>query len=322
MGILYNEVVYSKSVSIDFTDATLNGGRIGDSISNDQINNIFPEVSASNRQAGVQKRIKLMVNNNSIDRTMDNNLIHIKQNMFSPDFLIMYEATENETLSFEFFQSLSGSGTTVTAGTSIEVGNLSPQTKTTNDLIGRKFKAESLELTVATAPDTTHITFNEDITVDIAANYKSMTSDDYDFFESDEDFSTLKKHVNLDIKAAVLNGSQFVLIDATQEGEIEVGDVILLTNEYFQVVFRGTVDSKNVFANDNSLYQINLNVPYYGNTIPEMNGSICNGILSSIKNGESKSFWLEMNVIAESNIQAELISQFQIGLHFDDIATV
>jgi hypothetical protein len=319
MSILYSEVKFSNSEYIDFNDSSINGGGVGNILENDRINNIFPEVSATERQSGGIKRSKLFISNNSSDRTMQSTLLHIKQNVLAPDKLVLFDASENEHLEFTSSSALNGGDSTIAAGTSIEVSDLYPSGKTTNDLIGRTYYLGTLLVTVDTAPDATHITFSDDVTENIPLGYVSKTSDDFTSSEDDEDFGTLDKFSSAIVVQEILNGSSDIRISSDVHEDFSVDDFVLLTNEYYQVSYRGKITAMEENSEDSSQWILTLDNPYYGNTIPILKGSICNGLHFDLPSGRTKSFWLEMNIQAETTIQAEILSQFQLGIHFDDI---
>ena len=321
MAIEFSDVVFNESISVNFEDDTLNGIKIGPVLSNDAINNIFPEVSATSRQTGLIQRAKVFISNNSIGRTMQDTILHIKQDVLTPDRLAIYEATELEYIELTTVAELDGVSATIVSGTPVEVTNVLPVTLTTADAIGRVFFINGLNLTVDTAPDSTHVTFQEDITVLIEAGTKITPSDLFDSPESAEDFTTLAKKTNVLIAQSVNNAGSDIYISELDEADFIVGEAILITNEYYQVVYRGFIGSKEVDAIDASLFKITLSSPYYGNIIPANKGFLSNGLLFDLADNRTKSFWIEMDIRQETTIQAEVISQFQIGLHFDDVTS-
>lgn len=322
MAIQFDDVKYYKSELIDFDDDTKNGMGVGDIIHNDRMNEIFNEVTATEREEGVIKRAKIFINNGSNGRTMKRTLFHVKQNVYTPDMLRLYEAKENPTVNFTFIDEQDGSSTAISAGTELSINISEPSGAVAGDIIDRKLTVLGEKYTVDSAPSDTSIKLKEDVTIDIKTTDILVSSDDFDYLESDEDFTSLKPLVNAVIKASVHSGDNKVYISADDSNYFSAGDDIVIPNEYYQTVFRGKIDSIDDDNDDDSLKIITLDKDYIGNILPALRTSICNGVIFDLPDGKTKSAWAELEVQATSNVQSEVISQFQIGLHFDDVASV
>lgn len=252
MGILYSDVKYYRSEVVDFTDSSINGGGVGDEIINDTLHSIFPEISASQRESGVVLRAKIFVRNESPDRKMQDAIFYIKQDVQPEDRLIMYDATMRESYTFENTTVIDGATTTVSAGTSIEITNITPAGAVAGDIVGRTVSVAGHTLTIASSADDTHVAFSEDIDFDIAANATFQTNDGNDTVENDEDFSNSKKYVNSVIKSTVMEGVTTVDIPRVDAVFFEQNDNIIIVDEYFRAVYRGQVDSVVDSANENT----------------------------------------------------------------------
>lgn len=320
MGILFSEVVYNVSEERDFTDATANGMGIGTEIANDTLHSIFPEITASEREAGLTRRAKYFVSNKSSSRNMKDCIFYIKQDVVPPDRLKMYEATENASLKAEITNDLQGSQSAVAAGTSVAISNLIPDTISTSDFVGRELTIDSVVYTVASAPDASNITLNEDITVDIAAGTAFATSDDFDYHESDDDFGSSKPYINSVTRSTIIQGTTDVHISKTDSSYFEVGDNVVIVDAYYRALYRGTISDSQDDGSDNTLTILTLDKAFGSAiSIPVNEGFICNGVKRDLKPGETKSMWLEVTIDASSAIDAEIINQFQLGTHFDDV---
>ena len=236
MGIAYSDVKYYKSVDIDFTDDTANGGDIGAQIVNDTLHSIFPEVSATQREDGITHRAKVFVKNTSGDRKMQDAIFYIKQDVQPADRLVMYTATTQ-------------------------------------------------------------------------VNH-----------ENDEDFGTLKKLVNSVVKSTVVEGSTTVAIPAQDKPLFEVGDPLVIVDQYFRAVYRGEVNAIDDDGNDATNAIITLSSAFASSvSIPTLEGFICNGFKGDLAPDGVHSMWLELTIASTSAIDAEIVNQFQIGVHFDDV---
>jgi hypothetical protein len=321
MGILYSEVKYYKSENIDFTDPAQNGGGTGEEIVNDTLHSIFPEISATERENGTIKRAKVFVSNESSDRNMQDCIFYIKQDVQPEDRLIMYSALENDGIRFNFTSDVLGSTSTVAAGTSIEISNIFPDTLSASDLVGRTISTSGGELSVASSADSSHIAFSEDIDYDILSTEVISTSDNFDTHESDEDFSSVKKYANSVIKSTVMEGVTLIDIPIVDSGLFEIGDNIVIVDEYFRATYRGEIaDIQDSDVDENSSV-ITLNTPYSSTrTIQSLGGYVCNGEKKTLHPGDMHSLWMELTIAPTNAIDTEIINQFQIGVHFDDVA--
>ncbi len=321
MGILYSEVKYYKSSSISFLDPSLNGGSEGDEIINDTLHSIFPEISATERENGTTKTSKLFVKNESVDRVMQDCIFYIKQDVQPDDRLGLFEASTLEPISFHSVSDISGSTTPLAAGSSVEIESIVPSGKTTDDLVGRTFSIGQNYLSVATAVDATHVTFNEDIVFDILSTDTISSSDANNIFESDEDFSTKKRFVNSVVKTTVIEGLTTIDIPIVDKPFFEIGDNIVIVDEYFRATYRGEIIDVQDSASDTNNAVITLSAPYASTrTIPALAGYICNGVKKTLLPSDSFGMWAQLTVAPTNAIDSEIINQFQIGVHFDDVA--
>lgn len=320
MGILFNEVKYYTSESRDFSTPSANGGGIGEEIINDTLHSIFPEISATERETGFLRYAKIFVFNESTTREMKDCIFYIKQDVIPPDRLRLFEATEQESISFENSLEMLGSSSAIAAGTSIQIENMLPVTATAADLVGRTITISGFTFTVTASADATHIALGEDITIDIAANTTISTSDDYDTYQDGEDFVSGKDYINSVVKSTVTTGTTEIFIPIVDKNAFEVGDSIILVDGYFRAVYRGGVAAVEDHAVNTEVAIITLDKAYTSSvSIPTDEGFIANGIKRSLRPGEGKSFWLELRIDPSDAIDAELINQFQLGTHFDDI---
>lgn len=321
MGILFNEVKYYKSESVDFSDSSLNGGGPGDEIVNDTLHSIFPEISATERESGLTRIAKYFVFNESSDRVMKDCIFYIKQDVIPPDRLRLVEATELTHFSFENSVDLLGSGSAIAAGTSIQIENISSISNVAGDLVGRSFLAGGVTLTVASSADDTHIAFNEDINIDIVASSEFSSNDDFDIYEDNEDFASAKKMINSVTMSTISTGTTDISIPISDKSYFESGDSIIILDGYYRAVFRGEVSTVADHATDTNLALITLNKAYTSTvTIPVNQGFVANGAKKTLSPGDGKSFWIELTVSPSDAIDSEIVNQFQLGTHFDDIS--
>jgi len=237
MGIQYSDVKYYRSVDVDFSDPTLNGGGIGEEIINDTLHSIFPEISATQRENGVVLRAKMFVANESADRKMQDTIFYIKQEVQPEDYLTLY------------------------------------------------------------------------------------SSDGEDTHESDEDFDSKKKYKNSVIKSTVIEGITTVDIPIVDKEFYDTGDNVIILDEYFRATYRGTIESVEDSASDSESATITLSTAYTStSTIPAMAGYLANGFMATLAPGENSPMWIELTVVPTNAIDAEIVNQFQIGVHFDDVA--
>jgi hypothetical protein len=317
MGILFDEVKYYRSENVDFSNPDNNGMGPGDEIPNDTLNSIFPEVSATQREDGLTMTAKIFVSNESQDRLMSQTLIYLKQGIMAPDEMTLYEATEDEYISFSNVDDLTA---TISAGTEVSIENIYPTDKDANDLVGRHVVVLGFETSVASAPTSTSVTFDDDITVDIPAGTLFETSDIFDFTESDEDFDAAKKYINAVTMSGISSGTDTVSVTDEDAGMFDVGDNILILDQYFRVIHRTTVNDIQQNQDDSTLYDITMSKEYSASyTIPAGQGYIANAFKDDISPGRKRSMWLRLTIEPGSAVDAEVINQFQLGVHFDDI---
>ncbi len=317
MGILFSEVKYYASESVDFDVPSSNGGAMGIEIVNDTLHSIFPEISATERETGFTRYSKIFIFNESTTRIMQDCIFYIKQDVLPEDRLKMFAATEQVHIDFDNKTSLTA---TVVAGTSIEIENILPSGTVAGDIVGRKTDIAGSDFTVASSADDTHIAFAEDITSDVGAGYTISTNDEYDFYEDDEDFVTGKEYVNSVIRSTVTLGVTEIYISILDKLLFEVGDDVVICDGYFRAVYRGGIDSIVDHGVDEDIAIITLDKAYTStSSIPTDEGYISNGLKISLSPGEGRSFWLELKIASSDAIDAEVINQFQVGTHFDDI---
>ena len=322
MAIEYSDVKFYKSKEVDFSDDTKNGNGKGDLIENDKMNSIFNEITATEREDGVVKRAKLFVSNTSSNRTMKRTLLNVKQDVYSPDMLKIYEAKENDHVVFNFKDDQNGGDDTIAAGTEISIEISLPNGAVAGDIVGRKFSTSGIILSIESAPSDTSVKFDQDITVNIPATLDIISMDDFDYLESDEDFDNAKPYVNSVFVSSLHEGEKKVRIPRLDADYFEAGDSVVLTNEYYMTVFRGSIVSVDDDSDDDNVSIVELDKTLTGNILPAMTSSLCSSIKFDLLDGRTKSFWAELNIQAVDSVQSEVISQFQLGLHFDDVASL
>lgn len=139
--------------------------------------------------------------------------------------------------------------------------------------------------------------------------------------ENEEDFTTSKPYVNSVVKSTMTEGSTTVNIPMSDKTLFEVGDNIIIVDSYFRASFRGAVDDIQDHATDQDTAVITLSKPYASSTtIPALNGYVCNGNSMSLLPGDQYALWMELTIAPTSAIDAEIVNQFQIGVHFDDVS--
>ncbi len=138
--------------------------------------------------------------------------------------------------------------------------------------------------------------------------------------EDEEDFVTGKQFVNAVIKSTVTSGSTTVNISIQDKDLYEVGDSIVIVDGYFRASFRGEVSVIENHATDVEAAVITLSKPYGSTTtIPALAGFVCNGNKQSMIPGDVYAIWMELVIAPTGAIDAEIVNQFQIGVHFDDV---
>ncbi len=321
MAMLISEYEHYISEDRDFDTPTSNGGRIGAIVDDDSMNVIMPEVTASEREAGLIRRSKVFMKNASVDRKMLNNIFFMKQDLLPPDRIRLIEASQNDSLTFEVGETLDGSTTTVTAGTAISISSVTGVPIV--DLPGRKIIILGHELTIDTSDDTLDtIALLEDIDFDVPINTSVLSVDDFDFHESDEDFSTKKKYINSVVTEGVTNGASQIVISKVDQAFFDGGDTVVIVDGYFRVLYRGSIDTVSDHASNINAAVVSLSTAYSGVSIPALEAYLCNGVTETLIPGQTKSFWLELEIESESAIDSEVINQFQTGASFDDVAAV
>jgi hypothetical protein len=138
--------------------------------------------------------------------------------------------------------------------------------------------------------------------------------------EADEDFTTLKKYANSVIKSTVLTGSTIIDIPIVDKSLFETGDNIVIVDEYFRATYRGTISDIQDSVSDVENATITLSSAYTSTrTIPSLSGYLCNGAKQTMAPTEFHAMWLELTVAPTNAIDAEIVNQFQVGVHFDDV---
>jgi len=320
MGISYNEVVFKKAANTDHSDNTVNGGAPGPQISNDVLNSIFPEITATERENGVTRRTKMFVSNASTGRTMKDTLLAIVQDILPPEKLRLFDATEKSYFKMLLNEDVTGGDSTVAAGTNIAIKSLTPDTLATSDIVDRKVIINGTGYTVDSAPSSTEITFAEDINSNYAADTEINVNDVFDSVESEESFVEDNAIINSTVVSTFQNGSSTVDIPIIEKDYFAIGDSFVVTDGYFRPLFRGVVADVQDHGSDAQLATITLGKTYSGSiVVPSREGFIAGAIKRTIKPGETVSFWLELIVSPESSVEDEAINQFQISTYFDDV---
>ena len=321
MAMLISDYEHYISVDRDFSDPMNNGGRIGASIDDDSLNVIMPEITASERETGIIRRSKVFMKNASANRKMLNNIFFIKQDLLPPDRIRMIEAMQSTRITLDIAETLDGGTTPIPAGTDISISNVVGSSEAS--LVDRKIMILGVEFLISSVNDTTHhFTLSTDVDFDVAIGTGADTSDDFDFHEDDEDFATAKKYTNSVIMESITNGVSELVIPKVDKDFFLPTDPIVLVDGYYRVLYRGVVDSIADHATNVNAAVVTLAVPYAGVTIPALESYLCNGVKQTLTPGETKSFWLELDVQPESAIDSEVINQFQTGASFDDVAAV
>ncbi len=138
--------------------------------------------------------------------------------------------------------------------------------------------------------------------------------------EDDEDFVAAKVYINSPVKSTVSQGVTEVDIPIVDKPSYEIGDSIVMVDGYFRAVYRGEILDLQDHGTDPTSAVITLSVAYASSvTIPSMGGYIGNGPKETLSPSGIKSLWLELTISATNAIDAEIVNQFQIGTHFDDV---
>ena len=154
----------------------------------------------------------------------------------------------------------------------------------------------------------------------MAADTPINTVDMYDFLESDEDFQNMKEYANAISMGSISSGTTVVNVSDSDVDFFEVGDNIVLIDQYFRVIHRAAITDIQQNSGDPSLYDITMDKEYTSAyTVPATQGYIANGFKQDLLPGRKKSLWIKLKVQASSAIDTEVINQFQLGVHFDDL---
>jgi len=316
--ITYEDVKFFKSEKVNFYDAENNGGIISDTeIVSGDLNNIFDETTATQRENGIIKRAKIYIKNLTSDRIMKNSYLAVSKDADYPDTVKLYYAPLKPTYSFTFTNDVT-SGTS--AGTHITYSDPTPDGVDVNEFVGRKFKVGNQLLTIdGVDADNNELWFNEDIAEDIAANDVATTADDEDTYENDVDWSNAKPYLNTPILRVLNTGDTYCMVSADDAANIAAGDPILIVDVYRRPMFRGYV--KDIADGDTeSTKKINFTSTYLADTIPANGGYLATALSHDIGPGEHFGFWLELSIGASNALAAEEVSSYQLEITFDDVA--
>ena len=320
MAIGYGDVAYNIGIKTDTSDPANNGGGIGAIIVTDELNSIFPEITATERENGITVRRKVFLTNNSANRTMKDNLISIGQDVLPPEQARLYAATEKTRFYGTLENDVDGSSDTVAAGTNISLLISSATEATTSDMVDRRIIIDGHVFTVASAPDSTTITLNEDINALLSAGEKVRADDVFDSVESDESFVDANAHINSVVKTTFIDGVSSVGIVIEDKPYFPIGRDIVVLDGYYRILMRATVTDIQDDSNDAAKAVITLNKTYTGAvTLPQGEGFVSGAIKRTIIPTETASMWMELIVSPNSSIDSESINQFQISSYFDDV---
>jgi len=316
--ITYENVKFYKSEKVNFYDAANNGGMIGDvEIVSGDLNNIFDETTATQRENGIIKRAKIYIKNLTTDRVMKNSYLAVSKDADYPDTVQLYYAPVKPTYGFTFVNDVAA-GTA--AGTHISYSNPTPDGVDVNDFVGRVFKVGDQLLTVdGVDTDNSELWFKEDTVEDIAANDIAVTADDEDTYESDVDWDNAKPYLNTIITQVLNTGDTMCVIGANDAAHISDGDPILIVDIYRRPMFRGYVDHVEDGDTDTTK-KIYFTSSYLSQTIPANGGYLATALSHDIGPGEHFGFWLELSIGASNALAAEEVSSYQLEITFDDVA--
>jgi len=316
--ITYEDVKFYKSQKTDFYDADNNGGMMSDTeITSGEINNIFDETTATQRENGIVKRAKVYVKNLTTDRVMSNSYIAVSKDADYPDTVKLYYAPKLDHYTFEFTQDVDA-GTA--AGTHISFDNATPDGVDVNNFVDRMFKVGNQILTVdGVDADNKEIWFKEDTSEAISSGDVAETYDDENTYESDVDWSSAKPYINTPILVTVSQGDTSVQIGASVAENFAAGDPIIIVDIYRRPMYRGKIDSIEDGDTD-TLKKINLSSSYLGSTLPANQGFLASALNADIGPGEHFGFWIELTIGASNALNAEEIGSYQLEITFDDIS--
>ena len=140
--------------------------------------------------------------------------------------------------------------------------------------------------------------------------------------QSDENFGTAKKYINSVIVEGLTNGLTTLVIPRVDAPYFEVLDHLVIVDGYYRTLYRGSATEVQDHATNVNASVVTLSTPYVGVTIPALEAFLCNGVKDTLAPGETKSFWLELEIAQESAIDSEVINQFQTGASFDDVSAI
>ena len=316
--ITLNDVKYYHSTGVDFDDKTKNGGSIDENneITSGDINNIFNETTATERENGDTKRAKIYVKNLTDDRVMASTYLGITKDADYPDGLILYDATRKDHYGFTFDEDVDA-GTA--AGTEIAYTDPTPDGVDAAKFKGRVFQTGSQKLTVADVDkDNKKLKFKEDTSDDISQGDLAATVDDDEVYESDEDFDNAQKYINAIIVQTLNDGDDYCYIGTDDANNCVVGEPVLVVDNYRRPVFRSKIQSIDDGTDDTNK-KITFEKKYNGITIPSNTGYLCTSLEFNVDPGKTKPFWLELDIGASNALSSETTSSFQLGITFDDI---
>jgi len=316
--ITYEDVKFYKSQAVDFYDDTKNGGMISDvEITSGDLNNIFDETTATQRQNGVIKRAKIYIKNLTTDRIMKSSYIAVSKDADYPDTVKLYYAPLLPTYGFTFTDDVA-SGTA--AGTHVKYESPTPDGVDVNKFVDRVFQVGNQLLTVdGVDTDNTEIWFKEDTTEDIAAGTVATTADDENTYESDVDWDNAKPYINTPILRVLNTGDTSCMIGADDAANMAAGDPIIIVDIYRRPMFRGYIDSIEDGDTDTTK-KINFTTTYLADTIPANGGFLATTLSKDIGPGEHFGFWVELSIGASNALAAEEVSSYQLEITFDDVA--
>lgn len=312
------DVKFYKSIEHNFYDPAHNGGRIGtEEIHTGEINNVFDETTATQRENGALKRAKVFIKNTTSDRKMQSSFIAVSKDADAPDTVVLRVATRKPHFAFTLPSAVSA-GTA--AGTHVAYSDVDPQDADPSSFVGRKFDVGGQVLTVdGVDTSASELWFAEDVQSDIAAGTVANTEDDDDVFEADENFSQAKKYINAPIVVTLSTGDQYCYIPASDAAEVEAGDKLVIVDTYRRPMFRGEVASIED-GTDASSKKINFTTAYSGLTLTANTGFFATAIVTDIGPQEAYPVWMELHIGASNALNAEEVSGYQIEITFDDIA--
>ena len=138
--------------------------------------------------------------------------------------------------------------------------------------------------------------------------------------EDDEDFSTLRRYLNSPVKSTISNGVTTIDVPISDKSNYIVGDSFVILDGYFRAVHRAEITAIADSASDPSSATITMSKTYTSSaTIPSNVGFVGNGEKISLSPSDVHPMWIELVIAPTNAIDAEIINQFQVGTHFDDV---